>query len=69
MELVEDTGKVDLTDEEKAEGLQYEWVSIEMALDQMRRVQPTSELGNSSRSVIVFSWKRLSHVGRWDGTG
>ena len=53
-ELVEDTGKVALTDEEKAEGLQREWVSIEEALDRMRRVQPTSELGDFIKERDLF---------------
>ena len=43
--LVEDTGAVELTDDELIDGLQHEWISIRAAIEKMKASQPTSELG------------------------
>ncbi|TVY52439.1 hypothetical protein LSUE1_G010363, partial [Lachnellula suecica] len=43
--LLEDTGAPELTDDEVADGLRHEWVSVEVARGKMKECRPTSELG------------------------
>lgn len=43
--LVEDTGAIELTDDELVDGLQHEWVSVRAAIAKMKASQPTSALG------------------------
>ena len=43
--LIEDTGAIELTDDELVDGLQHEWISIRAAIEKMKVSQPTSELG------------------------
>lgn len=43
--VIEDTGRRALTDQEMAEGLTHEWVSVQEAIKLMQNVKPTSELG------------------------
>jgi 8-oxo-dGTP pyrophosphatase MutT (NUDIX family) len=52
--LVEDTGAPDLTEEEVVDGLQHEWVSIKIALDKMKAIEPTSELGRYIKERDIF---------------
>jgi len=39
--LIKDTGVPELTEQEKADGLQHEWISINAALEKMKAIQPT----------------------------
>lgn len=43
--LVEDTGAMELTDDELVDGLEHEWISVRAAIEKMKASQPTSELG------------------------
>ena len=43
--LVEDTGAIELTDDELVDGLQHEWVSVRAAIEKMQASQPASALG------------------------
>ena len=52
--LVEDTGASELTEMEKDEGLQHEWVFVEAALEKMRSIEPTSELGKYIKDRDIF---------------
>lgn len=44
--LLDRTGKPALTEEEVADGLSHEWVSVDKALEVMSAVEPTSEMGH-----------------------
>jgi len=52
--LIKDTGVPELTEQEKADGLQHEWISINAALEKMKAIQPTSELGRYIKERDVF---------------
>jgi 8-oxo-dGTP diphosphatase len=52
--LVKDTGVLELTEDEVGDGLQHEWASISVALEKMKGVQPTSELGRFIKERDVF---------------
>ena len=43
--LEKDTGKPDLTELESSEGLTHLWVDVKTAVEKMREVEPTSDLG------------------------
>ena len=47
--MLKDTGATELTEEEAADGLRHEWVSVELAMKKMKECQPTSELGEFIR--------------------
>lgn len=52
--LVEDTGTIARTDDELADGLQHEWISIPAAIEKMEACQPTSELGKFIKERDIF---------------
>jgi ADP-ribose pyrophosphatase YjhB (NUDIX family) len=52
--LKEDTGKTQLTEEEAAEGLKHDWVAVQDAMEKMRNIQPTSELGEYIKKRDLF---------------
>ena len=53
--LVEDTGKIYLTEDELADELgKHGWVNVETALEKMRACRPTSELGKFNRERDLF---------------
>jgi hypothetical protein len=52
--VYKDTGKVELTELEAEEGLVHSWCSIEEALEKMRGVEPTTELGEFIQKRDVF---------------
>lgn len=52
--LVEDTGAIELTEDELVDGLQHEWVSIPAAIEKMKASQPTSELGRFIRERDLY---------------
>lgn len=43
--LVEDTGAVELTQEELGNGLRHEWIGVGKVVERMKNVEPTFELG------------------------
>jgi hypothetical protein len=49
-----DTGKVELTELEAEEGLVHSWCSIDEALEKMRGVELTTELGEFIQKRDVF---------------
>jgi 8-oxo-dGTP diphosphatase len=49
-----DTGKVELTDLEASEGLAHHWCPIAEALQKMKTIEPTSELGEFIKKRDVF---------------
>ena len=52
--MVEDTENVALTEEEVAEGLQHEWLSLSAAIEKVAACQPTSELGQFIKERDLF---------------
>lgn len=52
--VLRDTGKVELTDLEKAEGLAHFWCPVEEALEKMKAVEPTTELGEFIKKRDIF---------------
>jgi 8-oxo-dGTP diphosphatase len=52
--LKEDTGKPQLTDLEASEGLKHDWVAIQDALEKMRNIEPTSDLGDYIKKRDLF---------------
>ena len=52
--LTEDTGKPELTDLERSEGLSHHWVPVKEALKLMAEVQPTSVLGSYIKERDLF---------------
>ncbi|KAI1810356.1 NUDIX hydrolase domain-like protein [Poronia punctata] len=44
-DVVDASGRPELTEDEEVDGLTHEWVPLKRALEMMRGVQPTSELG------------------------
>jgi 8-oxo-dGTP pyrophosphatase MutT (NUDIX family) len=52
--LVQDAATPELTEEELADELQHEWVSVDLALEKMRTVQPTSKLGTYIKERDIF---------------
>ena len=52
--LVEDTGAIELTEDELVDGLQHEWISIRAAIEKMKASQPTSELGRFIRERDIY---------------
>ncbi|KAI1365783.1 NUDIX hydrolase domain-like protein [Xylaria arbuscula] len=53
-DVVEAVGRPALTEEEVADGLTHEWVSVYQALEKMNGAQPTSELGRFIRERDVY---------------
>ena len=53
-DLEKDTGMVALTEDEVADGLQHEWLSLPAAIDKMAACQPTSELGRFIKERDLF---------------
>jgi 8-oxo-dGTP diphosphatase len=49
-----DTGKVELTDLEASEGLVHLWCPVAEALQKMKAVEPTSELGDFIKKRDMF---------------
>lgn len=52
--LVDDTGVIELTEEEVEDGLKHEWMSIGTALGKMKSAEPTSELGRYIQERDIF---------------
>jgi 8-oxo-dGTP diphosphatase len=52
--LVEDSGAPELTEEEMADELQHEWVPVDLALEKMKTIQPTSKLGSYIKERDLF---------------
>jgi hypothetical protein len=52
--VYKDTGKVELTELEASEGLVHSWCPIEEALEKMKRVKPTTELGEFIQKRDIF---------------
>jgi 8-oxo-dGTP diphosphatase len=55
--LIEDTGIPELTDDERADGLKHQWISVGDAIKEMDECQPTSELGRYIRERDLFFLK------------
>jgi 8-oxo-dGTP pyrophosphatase MutT (NUDIX family) len=53
-QLVQDTGNVQMTDEEIQEGLKHQWCSVDEALRKFRSSAPTSELGRFIKERDTF---------------
>ena len=53
--VVQDTGKVELTELEASEGLVHFWCPTDEALENMRSVEPTTELGEliKKRDILL----------------
>ena len=58
--LVEDTGAIELTDDELVDGLQHEWVSVWAAIEKMKTSQPTSELGRFIKERDLYIVERYA---------
>jgi len=52
--LLEDTGRPELTEQELAEGLKHEWLSVPEAIAAIRNSKPTSELGKFIKERDLF---------------
>jgi len=52
--LLEDLGATDLTEDEIADGLKHQWVTVQGAIQKMKESKPTSELGVSIRERDLF---------------
>ena len=52
--LLEDTGRPELTEQELAEGLAHEWLSVPEAIAAIRNSEPTTELGTFIRERDLF---------------
>jgi len=52
--LLEDTGRPELTEQERAEGLGHEWLSVPEAIAAIKRSKPTSELGEFIKERDLF---------------
>jgi 8-oxo-dGTP diphosphatase len=53
-DLTEDTGRVELEEDEIEDGLKHEWVSVDDALVKMRGANPESEFGKSIKERDIF---------------
>jgi 8-oxo-dGTP pyrophosphatase MutT (NUDIX family) len=58
--VVEDTGKLELTEEEVEEGLKHEWSDIGEALGKLRAAQPNSEFGRYIQERDVFFLEQIA---------
>lgn len=58
--MVEDTGIVALTEDEVADGLQHEWLSLSAAIEKVAACQPTSELGQFIKERDLFLMKTFA---------
>lgn len=65
-EVVE-RGEMELTEEERGEGLVCEWVGIGEVVKKMKGIEPTSELGRSVKERDVFLVE--TYLGILDGRG
>ena len=64
--LVEDTGAIELTDDELVDGLQHDWVSVRAAIEKMKASQPTSALGRFIKERdLYFVEKYVDMNGEW----
>jgi ADP-ribose pyrophosphatase YjhB (NUDIX family) len=56
-DVVDGSGKPELTEEELVDGLTHEWIPIRKALEMLGEVQPTSELGRfiKERDIYLLS--------------
>jgi len=52
--LLEDTGRPELTEQELAEGLAHEWLSVPEATAAIEKSKPTSELGEFIKERDLF---------------
>lgn len=52
--LIEDTGKPELTDLETSEGLKHEWIDVDGSLEKMKASEPTSDLGRNIKERDIF---------------
>lgn len=52
--LVEDTGAIELTEDELVDGLRHEWISMPAAIEKMKASRPTSELGRFIRERDLY---------------
>lgn len=50
----EDTGELDLTEAEKEDGLTPHWFGLKEALEKMKEIQPTTELGKDIQKRDSF---------------
>ena len=55
---MEDSGEAEVTDEEKDEGLQHEWLALDVAIEKMKGCQPTSQLESikERESFLMETW-------------
>jgi 8-oxo-dGTP diphosphatase len=53
-DLIDDTGEPELTELEASEGLKHEWTPVGEALQKMRTIQPTTELGKFIQERDLF---------------
>lgn len=58
--VIEDTGRRAITDQEEAEGLTHEWVSLDEALELMENAKPTSELGKFITQRDLFFLQKFA---------
>jgi hypothetical protein len=58
--VLEDTGNVELTEEEAEEGLKHEWCDVGEAVGKLRGAQPTSEMGRFIQERDVFFLEQIA---------
>jgi len=63
--LKEDTGNPKLTTLEASEGLTHRWVSLPDALEKMRKMEPTTELGRYIKKRDLFFMESFASQGRY----
>jgi 8-oxo-dGTP diphosphatase len=60
--MSEDTGRPELTDLEASESLSHRWISIEGAIELMRDVEPTLELGQFIKGRDLFFVEKFASL-------
>lgn len=53
-QLISKSGKPELTEDEVEDGLVHEWAPVDKALEMMKAIEPTSELGRFIKERDIF---------------
>lgn len=53
-QLISKSGRPELTEDEVEDGLVHEWAPVDKALEMMKAIQPTSELGHFIKERDIF---------------
>ncbi|KAI3329195.1 NUDIX hydrolase domain-like protein [Xylariaceae sp. AK1471] len=61
-DVVDASGKPELTEEELVDGLTHEWIPVQKALEKMGEVQPTSELGRFIKQRDIYLLREAAKV-------